>query len=359
MRTTTSRHSALMAAIVAGLALPVSAAEQTDIGTADKARLEKVHPSKPNYSPYAGRTFPTMPMFGDTHLHTAFSMDAGAFGARLTPKDAYRFARGEEITSNTGQPVKLSRPLDFLVVADHSDGMGFFPQLMGGDPELLATPQGRKWYDQIRGGKGAEAAIDIIVSFGQGKLPKGFPTAGHLGLPQRLAADHQGGRGLQRARALHRVHRLRVDLEHRRQQPAPQRHLPRQRRTGQPGRALHHAAAAGQRQPGGPVEVDGGHGAEDRQRGARHRAQRQPEQRPHVPDGRGVRQEARQGLRRRRAPSGNRCTRSRRPRAPARRIRSCRPTTSSRTSRSGTRATSTAAWRRPRTCSSSSTRARR
>jgi hypothetical protein len=154
------------------------AADQTDIGSADKTRLEKVFPSKPGYSPYAGRSFPTLPLFGDTHLHTSFSMDAGAFGARLTPKDAYRFARGEEVTSNTGQPVRLSRALDFLVVADHSDGMGFFPLLMSGDPELLATPQGRKWYDDIRGGKGAEAAIDIIVSFGKGQLPKGFPTPG-------------------------------------------------------------------------------------------------------------------------------------------------------------------------------------
>jgi hypothetical protein len=178
MHTPALRHSALMAAIVCSFALPVLAAEQTDIGMADKARLEKVHPSKPAYSPYAGRNFPTLPLFGDTHLHTAFSMDAGAFGARLTPKEAYRFARGEEITSNTGQPVKLSRPLDFLVVADHSDGMGFFPQLMSGDPDLLATPQGRKWYDQIKGGQGAEAAMDIIVSFGKGQMPKGFPTPG-------------------------------------------------------------------------------------------------------------------------------------------------------------------------------------
>jgi hypothetical protein len=165
-------------AIACCLAQPAFAAEQSDTGTADPATLQKVFPSKPGYSPYAGRTFPTMPLFGDTHLHTGYSMDAGAFGARLTPRDAYRFARGEEIASNTGQPVKLSRPLDFLVVADHSDGMGFFPQLMGGDPTLLATPQGRKWYDEIRGGKGAEAAIDIIVSFGNGKLPNGFPTPG-------------------------------------------------------------------------------------------------------------------------------------------------------------------------------------
>ena len=172
------RSIGLVAVIACCMAQPALAIEQTDIGTADKATLEKVFPSKPGYSPYAGRTFPTMPLFGDTHLHTAYSMDAGAFGARLTPKDAYRFARGEEVTSNTGQPVKLSRPLDFLVVADHSDGMGFFPQLMSGDPTLLATPQGRRWYDEIRAGKGAEAAMDIIVSFGKGQLPNGFPTPG-------------------------------------------------------------------------------------------------------------------------------------------------------------------------------------
>ena len=168
----------LLALAIATSTLAALAAEQTDIGQADQATLEKVLPAKPPYSPYAGRNFPTRPFFGDTHLHTSFSMDAGAFGCRLGPRDAYRFARGEEITASSGQPAKLSRPLDFLVVADHSDGFGFFPQLMGGDPELLATPQGRKWYDQIKSGHGAEAAMDIIVSFGQGKMPKGFPMPG-------------------------------------------------------------------------------------------------------------------------------------------------------------------------------------
>jgi hypothetical protein len=172
----------LIILMVAGLTLTAHAADEaaTDpcLGTADHDKLDKVFPSKPNYSPYAGRNFPTRPYFGDTHLHTSFSMDAGAFGARLTPRDAYLFAKGKEITSNTNQPVKLSRSLDFLVVADHSDGMGFFPQLMGGDPELLTTPQGRKWYDQIKGGQGADAALDIIMSFGLGKMPKGFPVPG-------------------------------------------------------------------------------------------------------------------------------------------------------------------------------------
>jgi len=105
-------------------------------------------------------------------------MDAGAAGARLTPRDAYRFARGEEVTASSNQPVKLSRPLDFLVVADHSDGFGFFPQLMSGDPELVATPQGRKWYDLINEGKGFEAAFDIIQAFSTNNMPKGFPVPG-------------------------------------------------------------------------------------------------------------------------------------------------------------------------------------
>jgi hypothetical protein len=142
-----------------------------DTGSPAKEQLEQALP-KPAYSPYANREFPTRPFFGDTHLHTAFSMDAGAFGARLTPKDAYRFARGEQITASSGQPVKLSRPLDFLVVADHSDNMGFFPDLFAGKPNMLADPTGRKWYDMIQSGKGADAAIEIIIAFSHGKFPK-------------------------------------------------------------------------------------------------------------------------------------------------------------------------------------------
>ena len=143
-----------------------------DIGKMDKSTAYRVFSSKPNYSPYAGRKYPTRPLFGDTHLHTAASFDAGAFGARLGARDAYRFARGEEVTSSSGQPAKLSRPLDFLVVADHSDNMGMFPDLFAGKPELLADPTGKKWYEMIKGGKGDEAALEIIGAFGAGKMPK-------------------------------------------------------------------------------------------------------------------------------------------------------------------------------------------
>jgi hypothetical protein len=178
MRTLPALLAAGAVAATATLLLSDPASVRADVGAPDKSKLDRAFPAKPNYSPYAGRGYPTHALFGDTHLHTSFSMDAGAFGARLTPRDAYRFARGEEVVSSSGQPVRLSRPLDFLVVADHSDGFGFFPQLMGGDPGLLATTQGRRWYDQIRGGQGATAAIDIIQSFGRGELPAGFPKPG-------------------------------------------------------------------------------------------------------------------------------------------------------------------------------------
>ncbi|MBD1548729.1 DUF3604 domain-containing protein [Labrenzia aggregata] len=141
-------------------------------GTLDQEKADKGFQDTPHYSPYVDRNFPTRPFFGDTHLHTAYSMDAGAFGARLGPRDAYRFARGEQVTSSTGQPVKLARPLDFLVVADHSDNMGFFPDLFAGKPNLLADPTGKKWYEMIKNGKGNDAAMEIIVAFSHNTFPK-------------------------------------------------------------------------------------------------------------------------------------------------------------------------------------------
>jgi hypothetical protein len=140
--------------------------------------VEDSFPGQANYSPYAGRSFPTEVLWGDTHLHTGMSMDAGAFGARLTPDDAHRFARGEELVSSTGLKVRLSRPLDWLVVADHSDNMGFFPRLYAGDPAMLADPTGRRWYDMVQKGgqSGVAAAVEIIVAFSQGTFPEALAS---------------------------------------------------------------------------------------------------------------------------------------------------------------------------------------
>ncbi len=151
------------------LILPVAALAQ-DAGQPDSATLSDAH-VRP-YSPYAGGAIPTRVFWGESHLHTGVSMDAGAFGARLTPEDAYRFARGEEVESSTAGSVRLARPLDFLVVADHSDNMGFFPDLFSGAPHLLSDPTGKRWYDMVQSGSGGSAALEIIDAFSRGTFPE-------------------------------------------------------------------------------------------------------------------------------------------------------------------------------------------
>ena len=166
------RHSIIAVMLLLGvIALSVPAIAQLPPPTDD---VKDSFPAQKHYSPYAGRSFPTKVFWGDTHLHTGNSMDAGAFGARLLPEDAHRFARGEELTSSTGLKVKLSRPLDFLVVADHSDNMGFFPLLNSGDPKMLADPTGKKWYDMIQAGgqQGVAAAVEIIQALTGNSFPE-------------------------------------------------------------------------------------------------------------------------------------------------------------------------------------------
>ncbi len=119
------------------------------------------------YSPYAGKTFPTRVLWGDTHLHTKLSLDARAFGVILGPEEAYRFARGEEIETSHGERIRLSRPLDWLVVSDHSDAMGAMDEVVAGNPDLLKDPKAKDWHDRIAaGGDTALAAtMEIIETF--------------------------------------------------------------------------------------------------------------------------------------------------------------------------------------------------
>ncbi|MGW8370032.1 MAG: DUF3604 domain-containing protein, partial [Gammaproteobacteria bacterium] len=161
-------HIRIVAAIC-GLAIATPLLAQ-DIGAPDRDTLERSVRQRP-YSPYAGGAVPTRVYWGDSHLHTSYSMDAGAFGARLGPEDAYQFARGDEIDSNTAGPVKLARPLDWLVVADHSDNMGFFPDLFAADRDILASPTGKRWYDEIQAGQGVDVALQIIDSFSRAVFP--------------------------------------------------------------------------------------------------------------------------------------------------------------------------------------------
>ena len=122
-----------------------------------------------DYSPFVDQHFPTRVFFGDTHLHTRNSPDAGFVGCTLGPEEAYRFARGEEVTSSGGLRAKLVRPLDFLVVADHAEYYGLASQLIDGDPSLLADPIGKRWYDMFNGSPegGFNVFQEIIQSSAQ------------------------------------------------------------------------------------------------------------------------------------------------------------------------------------------------
>jgi hypothetical protein len=159
----------------AGLCLSVVSVAANDMGSPPMEAIESLYPGK-TYSPYAKRSFPSHVFWGDTHLHTALSLDAGLFGNTLGPEDAWAFAKGKEIVSSIGLPVKLARPLDWMVLTDHTDMMGFAPDLQNGAPNILADPKGREWYEGFQaGGEAAgKAAFDLIQSFTAGTVPKVF-----------------------------------------------------------------------------------------------------------------------------------------------------------------------------------------
>ena len=136
-----NRRSITLLSLTCAL-ISVSAAAQDH--TPDKDAIARAH-AKKEYSPYVGREFPTRVLFGDTHLHTAISVDAGTM-CTVGQEDAFRFARGEEITLTHGLRGRLARPLDFLVLTDHAEMYVLMPQLLKGNPEILRQEKGKEWY---------------------------------------------------------------------------------------------------------------------------------------------------------------------------------------------------------------------
>jgi len=120
------------------------------------------------YSPYVVKKNASRVYWGDTHLHTSYSADAGMVGNTLGPDVAYRFALGHEIKTSSGQRARLIRPLDFLVISDHAENLGLSPLIAKSDPELLKTKYGKKLYDLVKAGKGHEAFL-IWIKDGMSK----------------------------------------------------------------------------------------------------------------------------------------------------------------------------------------------
>ena len=163
----------LVVGIVLALTVPLTAQDADPVGitpTLDDVSNESM---KRPYSPYAGRGFPTQVYWGDTHVHTNNSLDARGFGCTIGPEEAYRFARGEEVIASHGQPFKLSRPLDWLVVADHSDGMGAMKEIIAGNPRLLADDTVRGWHRAFSAGgeEAFQATMEVINAFALGNTP--------------------------------------------------------------------------------------------------------------------------------------------------------------------------------------------
>lgn len=132
------------------------------------------HGSDEAAKPIVETEYPEHVYWGDTHVHTSNSVDAFGFGVRLGPEEAYRFARGEEVTSSTGLKAKLERPLDFLVVADHSDGLGVTRRIFEAPRLMLRDPLLRRWHDMMHSGPedSLKATGELIDRAAAGTLPK-------------------------------------------------------------------------------------------------------------------------------------------------------------------------------------------
>lgn len=117
--------------------------------------------------------YPERVLWGDTHLHTDNSIDAFGFGVRLSPEAALRFARGERITATTGVPAQLERPLDFLLIADHSDGLGATRRLYDAPRLLIRDPVLRRWHDMMHEGpqQSQRAIAELITAAANNQLP--------------------------------------------------------------------------------------------------------------------------------------------------------------------------------------------
>ena len=129
------------------------------------------HAGEASYSPTAGEVHPQNVYWGDTHLHTSYSADASMFGTlRLTPSEAFEFARGKAIVADNGMTARLDRPLDFLVVTDHAEYLGLLRRVRIGDEAMLAQPSARRWYEMVKAGgdPAKQAFFEVARSMSSG-----------------------------------------------------------------------------------------------------------------------------------------------------------------------------------------------
>jgi hypothetical protein len=151
--------------ILTTFAITVTPALAQDINPPEEA----FEPPPSQYSPFPDDHFPTRVLWGDTHLHTSWSVDAGFMGATLGPDAAYRASMGQEVISNGGLRFKMVRPLDYVVVADHAESFGLPDFIDRSDPLVLKDPLGKQLHDLIKSGNGFEAFQLVIQAAADGR----------------------------------------------------------------------------------------------------------------------------------------------------------------------------------------------
>jgi len=161
----------VLGALTAILAIASASTFAQDYGGDVGIEKDEVTLGTKEYSPYLNRTFPDRVLWGDTHLHTSISTDAGMIGNFLGPEEAYRFARGEIVRASKGVRTKLVRPLDFLVVADHAENLGLSVLIEESNPDLLRNPWGKKVHDLVKSGKFFDAYAAWGLEMAKNKDP--------------------------------------------------------------------------------------------------------------------------------------------------------------------------------------------
>ena len=164
----------LLIAIGMSLLVPLPLHAETYAGYGDEP-TKSSHLGQKEYSPYLNIGYPQRVFWGDTHLHTSYSTDAGMVGNQLQPDEAFRFARGEMVVSSSGVRARLQRPLDFLVVADHAENLGLAPMIEEKNPDLLKTDFGREISELVYAGNYGDA----YTLWGQGMSTRTDPLKGN------------------------------------------------------------------------------------------------------------------------------------------------------------------------------------
>jgi len=182
MRVQNRYCSFLTAAIAATLLFPAAVSAEEEYAGYGYGPTNDDHLGEKEYSPYLNVGYPQHVFWGDTHLHTSLSTDAGMLGNSLGPDAAYRFARGETVTSSTGVRARLQRPLDFLVIADHAENLGLAPMIAERNSELLKLEFGKRIAQLVYDGKYGDA----YTLWGQGMSTRQDPLAGQDALTRSM-----------------------------------------------------------------------------------------------------------------------------------------------------------------------------